>query len=130
MDAKTLNAALTSYILSIRRMDGSDYEVSSVHNMFSSIARYLADTNSGVDLENDPAFKSFREAKASKVKKLKAAVEKGTDYSEQCQYPWLRRRRCVQVDSSVIMNPWHSLGPCGTSCVCPLDYAAGTRPDK
>ena len=73
MDAKTLNAVLTSYILSMRRMDGSDYEVSSVHNMFSSIARYLADTNSGVDLENDPAFKSSREAKAAKVKKLKAA---------------------------------------------------------
>ena len=73
MDAKTLNTVLTSYILSMRRIDGSDYEVSSVHNMFSSIARYLKENNSGADLENDPAFTSSREAKTAKVKKLKAA---------------------------------------------------------
>ena len=41
--------------------------------MFSPIGRFLTENNYGADIETDPAFKSSREAKAAKVKKLKAA---------------------------------------------------------
>lgn len=57
----------------MKRLDGSDFEIGSVHNMFSSIGRYLTDNQYGADIETDPAFKTSRDAKAAKVKKLKAA---------------------------------------------------------
>ena len=60
LDPKTLNVTLTSFTLSMTRLDGTEYEISSVHNMFSSVARYLTENNYCANIENDPAFKLSR----------------------------------------------------------------------
>lgn len=73
LDPKSLNTVLTSYTLSMKRIDGSDFEVASVHCLFSCVGKYLTDNNYCASIDSDPAFKSFREAKLTKVKKLKAA---------------------------------------------------------
>lgn len=71
LSARELNAVLSSYAISMTRNDGGDYEVSSVHNMFSLVTRYFKDNNYPFDIDLDAAFKGSREAKAAKVKKLK-----------------------------------------------------------
>lgn len=73
MEPKKLDAALSSLILSMKRGDGGDYEVSTVHCMFSLIARFLKENNYQEDLETSPAFQMSRSSKATQVRKLKAA---------------------------------------------------------
>ena len=69
MTPSTLNAVISSYLLSMKREDGEDFEPSSIHNMFSIVGKYLGDHRYGADLEKDEVFRSAREAKATKVKK-------------------------------------------------------------
>ena len=73
LDPKTLNTVLMNFTLLMKRLDNSDSEVATVHSMFSYVVKYLMDNNYCANIESDPAFKSFREAKLAKIKKLKAA---------------------------------------------------------
>ena len=73
MDPRSLNAVLCSFISSSKRNDGEDYEISSIHNMFSLLGKYLRENRYPKDIETDDEFRSAREAKSTKVKKLKAA---------------------------------------------------------
>ena len=58
LDPKTLNTVLTSFTLSMKRLDASDFEVATVHSMFSCVVKYLTD-NYCANIKSDPAFISF-----------------------------------------------------------------------
>lgn len=73
MEPKKLDAVLSSLILTTKRGDGEDYEISTIHCMFSLIARFLKENNYPEDLESSPAFQMSRSSKVTKVRKLKAA---------------------------------------------------------
>ena len=66
-----LNAAFASLLLTMKRKDGRDYEISSIQNMYCLILKYFRENNYPTDLENHPSFKGSRDAKMAKVKKMK-----------------------------------------------------------
>lgn len=66
-----LNAVLASFLLTMKRKDGKDYEVSSIQNMYCLTLKYFRENNYPSDLESHPVFKGSRDAKSAKLKKLK-----------------------------------------------------------
>ena len=73
-DIKTLSESqaanlMCSYLMSMKRDDGTNYELSSVNNFSSLIGKWLKDNEVG-DIEGN-AFKTYQEVKKAKLKILK-----------------------------------------------------------
>ena len=67
-----LNELLAKFIISVRRIDGAEFEPSSLRNIISSIDRYLKEHHYGSSIADGPEFEKARQALRSKQKHLKS----------------------------------------------------------
>ena len=67
-----LNEILAKFIISVRKVDGAEYEPSSLRNIISSIDRFLKEHHYGSTVAFGPEFEKTRQALRSKQKDLKS----------------------------------------------------------
>lgn len=72
ISAKELDEHIAKFLVSVRKVDGTEYEPSTIKSMFNSFERYLRDCNYGFSLISSPEFHKCRQARISKCKNLKS----------------------------------------------------------
>lgn len=66
-----LDLLLARFFLSVRKINGEDYEPDTLKSFQSSFARKLSEVGYGHDILKSPAFKHYRDVLAAKRKELK-----------------------------------------------------------
>ena len=66
-----LNTLICSFLIEVKKINGDEYETTSIHSMFSIINRFLKDHNLG-DLDKDEVYQGARDVKKAKLKLLKS----------------------------------------------------------
>ena len=69
---KRLDPLLSSYISTLRKLDGGEYEPSTITGIMGSIDRYLRESDYEVNIQRSPLFKSAQETGKAKKAFLKS----------------------------------------------------------
>jgi len=72
MTAANLNEKFSTFLLSVTKKDGTEYEPSTLRGFMCSLDRYLRQRNSNINVNSGPEFSKCRTVLKSKQKQLKA----------------------------------------------------------
>ena len=71
LSAESLNEKFSTFLLSIRKKDGSEYEPTTLRGFLCSLDRYLRQKNSNLNVNSGPQFAKCREVLKAKQQQLK-----------------------------------------------------------
>jgi len=72
MTAENVNEKFSTFLLSVTKKDGKEYEPSTLRGFMCSLDRYLRQRNSKKNVNSGPEFSKCRTILKSKQKQLKA----------------------------------------------------------
>ena len=71
LSADSLNEKFSTFLLSVRHKDGSEYEPTTLRGFLCSLDQYLRQKNSNLNVNSGPQFDKWREILKAKQKQLK-----------------------------------------------------------
>jgi hypothetical protein len=71
LSAESLNEKFSTFLLSVRHKDGSEYEPTTLRGFLCSLDQYLRQKNSNLNVNSGPQFDKWREILKAKQKQLK-----------------------------------------------------------